>query len=415
VAALIYPCRAGSCLHGPSGKHRMDLAEHTMTLKISKTRRIPAFLAMQVMQEAQHLQAAGRDIIHLEVGQPSNPPPDAVNRALTAALSRTATHGYSVAFGYPALRQRISAHYQDWYGIVPDWNKIAITPGSSLGFAISFLAAFDAGDHIAIATPGYPAYRNLMTALGLVPDLIPARADQAWMPDLESLEQSGTLPDGILLASPANPTGVVIRDYDLAYICAWCANHGVRLIMDEIYHGLTYGGRGTTALKFNQHAIIINSFSKYFCMTGWRLGWVILPDDLVDNAEKIAQNLFISAPTPNQYGALAAFDCYDEFDAHLPRYQNNRDCLLAGLPTEFLGQHAPAEGAFYLYVDIGAISDNAGDFARRMLHEAGVAVTPGVDFDQTEGERYLRLSYAGSSSSINIAIERINQWLPTIK
>lgn len=393
----------------------MSLPEHTMTLKIGKTSRIPAFLAMQVMQEAQHLETAGRDIMHLEVGQPSNPPPDAVNRALTAALRRTATHGYSVAFGHPALRQRISAHYQDWYGIVPDWKQIAITPGSSLGFAISFLVAFDAGDHIAIATPGYPAYRNLMKALGLVPDLIPARADQAWMPDLESLEKSGTLPDGILLASPANPTGVVIGDYDLEYICSWCASRGVRLIMDEIYHGLTYSGRGTTALKFNQHAIIINSFSKYFCMTGWRLGWVILPDDLVDNAEKIAQNLFISAPTPNQHGALAAFDCYDEFDAHLPRYQNNRDCLLAGLPKEFLGQHAPADGAFYLYVDIGAISGNAGDFARRMLHEAGVAVTPGIDFDQTEGGRYLRLSYAGSSSTINVAIERINHWLSNIQ
>ena len=392
----------------------MGSTEHTMTLKIGKTNRIPAFLAMQVMQDAQRLESTGHDIMHLEVGQPSTPPPDAVNRALTEALGRTATHGYSVAFGHPALRQRISAHYQDWYGIAPDWNQIAITPGSSLGFAISFLAAFDAGDHIAIATPGYPAYRNLMTALGLVPDLIPARADQAWLPDLEALEKSGTLPDGILLASPANPTGVVIGDDDLADICAWCARHGVRLIMDEIYHGLTYGGRGTTALKFNQNAIIINSFSKYFCMTGWRLGWVILPDDLVDNAEKIAQNLFISAPTPNQYGALAAFDCYDEFDAHLPRYQDNRDRLLAGLPAEFLGQHAPADGAFYLYVDIGAISNNAGDFARHMLHEAGVAVTPGIDFDQTEGGRYLRLSYAGSSRTISTAIDRINDWLPTI-
>ena len=384
-----------------------------MTLKIGKTNRIPAFLAMQVMQDAQRLEATGHEIMHLEVGQPSTPPPDAVNRALTAALGRSATHKYSVAFGHPALRQRISAHYRDWYGIAPDWNKIAITAGSSLGFAVSFLAAFDAGDHIAIATPGYPAYRNLMVALGLVPELIPARADQEWLPDLKALEKSGTLPDGILLASPANPTGVVIDDDNLADICAWCARKGVRLVMDEIYHGLTYGVRGTTALKFDQSAIIINSFSKYFCMTGWRLGWVILPDDLVDNAEKIAQNLFISAPTPNQHGALAAFDCYAEFDAHLPRYQDNRDRLLAGLPAEFLGQHAPADGAFYLYADIGAISDNAGDFARRMLHEAGVAVTPGIDFDQTEGGRYLRLSYAGSSRTITTAINRINDWLPT--
>ena len=392
----------------------MGLPENIMTLKIGKTKRIPAFLAMQVMKDAQRLETAGKDIMHLEVGQPSTPPPDAVCRALTVALSSTATHGYSVAFGHSALRQRISAHYQDWYGIAPDWNQIAITPGSSVGFAISFLAAFDVGDKIAIAAPGYPAYRNLMVALGLVPDLIPARADQAWMPNLQALEKSGTLPDGILLASPANPTGVVIGDDDLAQICEWCARHGVRLIMDEIYHGLTYAGRGTTALKFNQNAIIVNSFSKYFCMTGWRLGWVILPDDLVDNAEKIAQNLFISAPTPNQHGALAAFDCYDEFDAHLPRYLDNRDCLLAGLPAEFLGQHAPADGAFYLYVDIGAISNNSGDFARRMLHEAGVAVTPGIDFDHSDGGHYLRLSYAGSFSTITTAVRRINSWLPTI-
>ena len=386
-----------------------------MTLKIGKTKRIPAFLAMQVMQDAHRLEATGRDIMHLEIGQPSTPPPCAVNMALTAALRSTASHGYSVALGHPVLRQRISSHYQDWYGITPDWNQIAITPGSSLGFAISFLAAFDAGDHIAIAKPGYPAYRNLMVALGLVPNLISARAGQNWMPDLEALARSDKLPDGILLASPANPTGVVIADDDLEDICAWCARHGVRLIMDEIYHGLTYGGRGTTALKFNQDAIIINSFSKYFCMTGWRLGWAIFPDDLINNAEKIAQNLFISAPTPNQYGAVAAFDCYDELDAHLPRYQDNRDRLLAELPAEFLGQHAPAEGAFYLYADISAISTSAGDFARRLLDEAGVAVTPGVDFDQTEGERYLRLSYAGSSDSISTAINRINNWLPTIR
>jgi aspartate/methionine/tyrosine aminotransferase len=391
----------------------MGSLDKTMTLKIGKTNQIPAFLAMQVMQNAQHLEAAGQDIMHLEVGQPSTAPPAAVSRALTAALDHTAAHSYSVALGQPVLRQRIAAHYQDWYGLNPDWSHIAITPGSSLGFAISFLAAFDAGDHIAIATPGYPAYRNLMVALGLVPDLLPARADQHWMPDLDALESSGNVPDGILLASPANPTGVVMSDDDLQTVCGWCARHGVRLIMDEIYHGLTYGSRGSSALQFNQNAIIINSFSKYFCMTGWRLGWVIFPDDLVDNAEKISQNLFISASTINQYGAVAAFDCYAELDAHLPRYEENRDSLLRGLPTEFLGQHAPADGAFYLYADISAVSTDAVAFAQRLLNEAGVAVTPGVDFDRAEGARYLRLSYAGSHATISTAIERINRWLPT--
>ena len=382
-----------------------------MTLKIGKTNQIPAFLAMQVMQNAQKLEAAGQDVMHLEVGQPSTPPPSAVSQALAVALDDTSAHGYSVALGQPLLRQRIAAHYQDWYGLSPDWNRIAVTPGSSLGFAISFLSAFDVGDHIAIATPGYPAYRNLMVALGLVPDLVPARSDQNWMPDLDRMVSSGNVPDGILLASPANPTGVVIADDDLENICLWCERHGVRLIMDEIYHGLTYGKCGSSALKFNQNAIIINSFSKYFCMTGWRLGWVIFPDDLIDNAEKIAQNLFISASTINQYGALAAFDCYAELDAHLPRYRENRDRLLAELPSKFLGQHAPTDGAFYLYADISAMSTDSAAFARRLLNEAGVAVTPGIDFDRADGAKYLRLSYAGSKNTIATAIDRINRWL----
>ena len=240
--ALIYPCYSHKCAYSRNFQHRTGSPEQTMTLKIGKTKQIPAFLAMQVMQDAGRLEVSGQDIKHLEVGQPSTSPPDKVNMALTAALGRADVHGYSLPLGQPALRRRISAHYKDWYGVVPDWKQIAITPGSSLGFAIPFLAAFDPGDHIAIATPGYPAYRNLMLALGLVPDLIPSRADQAWTPDLESVVKSGQLPDGLLLASPANPTGVSIADDDLAEICAWCAMNGVRLIMDEIYHGLTYVG-----------------------------------------------------------------------------------------------------------------------------------------------------------------------------
>ena len=385
-----------------------------MTLRKSSRGQVPPFIVMDVMREANRLEATGRDILHLEVGQPSTGAPSGVIAAAQQALVNDRL-GYTEALGIDPLRRRIAQYYSDAHDIDVAEDRVIVTTGSSGGFMLAFLSAFDAGDRVVLVDPGYPAYRNLMTALGLVPDLIPARANQAWMPDLGALEKSGTLPDGILLASPANPTGVVIDDDDLADICAWCSRHSVRLIMDEIYHGLTYGGCGTTALKFNQNAIIVNSFSKYFCMTGWRLGWIILPHDLVDNAEKIAQNLFISAPTPNQYGALAAFECYDEFDAHLSRYQDNRDALLGGLPAEFLGQHAPANGAFYLYADIGAISNDAGDFARRMLHEAGVAVTPGTDFDQSQGGRYLRLSYAGSSHTIATAIDRINNWLPVMK
>jgi aspartate/methionine/tyrosine aminotransferase len=249
----------------------------------------------------------------------------------------------------------------------------------------------------------------------LVPDLLPAGADESWIPNLRALEGLGKVPDGLLLASPANPTGVVISDEDLARICTWCEKHGVRLIMDEIYHGLTYGKSIASALQFSKSAIIINSFSKYFCMTGWRLGWMVLPDDLVDNAEKLSQNLFISASTITQLGAVAAFDCYDELDALVPHYQANRDRLCAGLPTEFLGHNAPADGAFYLYADTSALGIHSSNLAQRLLIEAGVAVTPGIDFDLSKGGQNLRLSYAGSSNDVSRAIDQIKSWLTSVK
>ncbi len=383
-----------------------------MTLKISRASKIPAFLAMQVMKQANQMQVMGKDLVHLEVGQPSTPPPVAVCRALEASISCVASHSYSVAMGNPALRQRIAVHYKDWYQVSADWQKIAITPGSSLGFVIAFLSAFDKGDRIAIASPGYPAYYNSMLALGITPQLLPARATQSWKPDLEALVANNEIPDGLLLASPANPTGVVMRDDELETICRWCDMHSVRLIMDEIYHGLSFDRRMQTALAYTDNAIIINSFSKYFCMTGWRLGWVVLPDDLLQTAERLAQNLYISAPTINQMGAIAAFDCYEELDANILRYRENRDLLCRGLPSSFLGRQAPSEGAFYLYADVGALTDDSVAFAKRMLAEAGVAITPGVDFDACAGKTHVRLSYAGETKDIEKAIQRINAWLP---
>ncbi len=382
-----------------------------MALKISRANKIPAFLVMQVMNQANQMQAAGRDLVHLEVGQPSTPPPAAVCKALEASLGHIVSHGYSVAMGVPALRQRIAAHYQDWYQISADWQKIAITPGSSLGFVMAFLSAFDKGDRIAIASPGYPAYFNSMLALGIRPQLLPARAAQNWMPDLEALVVNDNIPDGLLLASPANPTGVVMRDDELEYICLWCDKHGVRLIMDEIYHGLSFDSPAQSALAYTDNAIIINSFSKYFCMTGWRLGWVVLPDDLVQIAERLAQNLFISASTINQMGAIAAFDCYEELNSHIPRYQENRDLLYRGLPARFLGKHAPSDGAFYLYADVSGLTDDSVAFASKLLAETGVAITPGVDFDPYAGKKHVRLSYAGTAKDMEKAIKRINAWL----
>ena len=386
-----------------------------MALKVTKTNHVPSFLAMAMMEATRIVEATGTDVIHLEVGQPSTLPPAAVNNALIGALSNVSTHSYSVAFGQIALRDRIAAHYQDWYGVRPDTGRIAVTPGSSLGFAIAFLGAFDRGDKIAIADPGYPAYRNLLNALGLQPVLLPSRATEGWMPQLQTLQESGDLPDGLLLASPANPTGVVMKDEEIIAIAKWCDVNGVRLIMDEIYHGLTFNGRSTSALCHSNSAIVVNSFSKYFCMTGWRIGWCILPDDLVEICERLAQNMYISPARPMQEGAMAAFDNYDELDAHALRYRENRDILLHGLPEEFLGEAAPSDGAFYLYTDISNLASgraNSLEMTTAMLEEAHVATTSGLDFDQEQGRHHIRLSYAGTTADMKEASRRINSWLP---
>ena len=388
-----------------------------MALKKTTTNMVPTFLAMAVMNATKELEATGADVIHLEVGQPSSPPPPAVNRALIKALDEVSTHGYSVALGELPLRRRIVGHYADWYGAKVDPACTAVTPGSSLGFALAFLAGFDRGDKIAVATPGYPAYRNLLKALGLEPVLMPARAAEGWLPSLEALVASGEpLPDGMLLASPANPTGVVMSDDDVCDVCIWCHKNGVRLIMDEIYHGLTFGGRPTTALLHSDSVIVVNSFSKFFAMTGWRVGWAIFPPDLVDTVERLAQNMYIGPPRPMQAGAIAAFDDYTALDAEAARYRENRDILTSRLPQDFLGDMAPSDGAFYLYVDISKLGMTTPDsiaMAEAMLNETHVAVTPGVDFDTVEGHRHLRLSYAGSTADMKEASRRINDWLPS--
>tara|TARA_B100001057_G_scaffold97121_2_gene93779 strand:- start:463 stop:1662 length:1200 start_codon:yes stop_codon:yes gene_type:complete len=388
-----------------------------MALKKTTTNMVPNFLAMAVMNATKELEATGADVIHLEVGQPSSPPPPAVNRALIKALDEVSTHGYSVALGELPLRRRIVGHYADWYGAKVDPACTAVTPGSSLGFALAFLAGFDRGDKIAVATPGYPAYRNLLKALGLEPVLMSARAAEGWLPSLEALVASGEpLPDGMLLASPANPTGVVMSDDDVRDVCIWCHKNGVRLIMDEIYHGLTFGGRPTTALLHSDSVIVVNSFSKFFAMTGWRVGWAIFPPDLVDTVERLAQNMYIGPPRPMQAGAIAAFDDYAALDAEAARYRENRDILTSRLPQDFLGDMAPSDGAFYLYVDISKLGMTTPDsiaMAEAMLNETHVAVTPGVDFDTVEGHRHLRLSYAGSTADMKEASRRINDWLPS--
>ena len=385
------------------------------SLKVSNRSKMPPFMAMDVMRLAAELEADGSDIVHLEVGQPCSPAPQKVIDALAASMGQLKTHGYSVALGIPELRLRIADHYEQWYGEKIGPERVAVTVGSSMAFAISFLATFDIGDKIAIPNPGYPAYRNLMLGMGLEPVTLNAGPSEGWVPRLKDMEKWDNLPDGLMIASPHNPTGVIISDNELKDICEWCDKNGVRLISDEIYHGLSYKGRCETALKYSDNVIVINSLSKYFSMTGWRIGWMILPEQLLNTAEKLAQNLYISAPTPNQIAAIAAFDCSEELDQNVRRYKENRNILLSGLSAEFLGNAAPCDGAFYIYADISALSVDSINFAKKLLDETGVATTPGVDFDPINGHRYLRLSFAGATQTMNEAVKRINEFVLTYK
>jgi len=385
------------------------------TLKVSNRSKMPPFMAMDVMRLAAELEGDGSDIVHLEVGQPCSPAPQKVIDALASSMGQLKTHGYSVALGIPELRLRIADHYQQWYGEKIGPERVAVTVGSSMAFAISFLATFDIGDKIAIPNPGYPAYRNLMLGMGLEPVTLNAGPSEGWVPRLKDMEKWDNLPDGLMIASPHNPTGVIISDNELKDICEWCDKNGVRLISDEIYHGLSYKGRCETALKYSENVIVINSLSKYFSMTGWRIGWMILPEQLLNTAEKLAQNLYISAPTPNQIAAIAAFDCSEELDQNVRRYKENRNILLSGLSAEFLGNAAPCDGAFYIYADISALSVDSINFAKKLLDETGVATTPGVDFDPINGHRYLRLSFAGATQTMHEAVKRINEFVLTYK
>lgn len=380
-------------------------------IKSSNRSEIPPFLALEGLRKARDLEAQGADIVHLEVGQPSSVAPQAVISALQEALTTNEAHGYSVATGVPALREAIAAHYKERYDYQLSAGEVAVTVGSSTAFALAFLAAFDVGDKIALPTPGYPAYRNLMMAMGIEPVSLPARAEQGWMPRLAEMESWDELPDGLIIASPHNPTGVVLSDEELKEICQWCDKNGVRLISDEIYHGLSYGKPTTTAAHHSDSAIIVSGFSKYFSMTGWRLGWMVMPDDLNNSLVKLIENLFISAPTPNQLGAVAAFDAHDELDQNLARYAANRQILLEGLAPEFLGNYAPCEGAFYLYADISQLSSDSQSLADDLLQKAGVAVTSGVDFDPEEGHKHVRLSFAASTQDMHEAVRRINQFV----
>ncbi len=380
-----------------------------MSVKLSRRALVPPFIAMDVLREANELAAAGTDVIHLEVGQPSTRAPRGVIAAAETALRREVL-GYTDALGLPALREAIARHYQNTERVTIDPARIIVTTGSSAGFVLAFLAAFDAGERVALAAPSYPAYRNILAALDLVPVELDTGPAEHYQPTLGLLRGATERIDGLIIASPANPTGSMIDAATLAAIAQHCDTAGIRLISDEIYHGITYEKPAVSAVALSNDAIIVNSFSKYYSMTGWRIGWMIVPPDMVRAVECLAQNLFISPPALAQFAALAAFDATEELEANCRRYADNRALLLAELPKAGFERFAPADGAFYLYADIAALTNDSRDFCSRMLREIGVASTPGVDFDPKRGHATMRLCFAGATADIAEALRRLRNW-----
>ncbi len=369
-------------------------------------------MVMDVMRAAVDRENAGGSVIHMEVGQPGAPAPRAVLEAARAALA-DGRLGYTEALGTRALRARIARHYGEAHGIDVSADRIAVTTGSSAGFNLAFLAAFDAGDRVAVTSPGYPAYRNILSALGLEVVEIETNAEtrHALTPDMLAAAHAEGALKGVLIASPANPTGTMMLPEALAALIETAEDLGIRFISDEIYHRLVYDGEAETALRFSDDAIVVNSFSKYYCMTGWRIGWMVLPENLVRPVERVAQNLYISAPDISQRAALAAFDATPELEQVKAGYAANRRLLIDRLPPLGFDEHPPVDGAFYMYVSTRRFSNDSMDFARRMLAEAGVAATPGPDFDRARGHGTLRFSFAGTEADMREAMDRLGRWL----
>jgi aspartate/methionine/tyrosine aminotransferase len=381
-----------------------------VVLKVAGRGRVPPFIVMDVMRAANEREAAGGDVLHLEVGQPGTPAPDGVLAAARAALDGHLI-GYTDAMGLPDLRRRIARHYGEWYGCELDPRRVMVTTGSSAGFLIAFLAAFDAGDRVALAAPGYPAYRNILAALGVEPLLLPAEAGQRFQPTPELLQRLPKPPDGLIVASPSNPAGTMVGRSEMQALVDYCRGAGIRLVSDEIYHGICFEQPGVSALELTDDAIVINSFSKYFSMTGWRLGWMVLPEALLRPAECLGQNLFISPPCLSQIAGEAAFDCGAQLDGYVAAYARNRALLLRELPKAGLDRLAPADGAFYIYADVSALTNDSEAFCRRMLAETGVAATPGIDFDPDRGRRFVRFSFAGREADMAEAARRLQEWI----
>src|SRR5436190_5300361 len=389
------------------------LGDRARTLLTASGRsNVPPFMVMDVMAAAARIEAAGGHVIHMEVGQPAAPAPKTALAAARAALD-DGRIDYTSALGIPSLRARIAKHYRDTYGCAVDPERIVITTGSSGGFILAFLSMFEPGDRVAVTVPGYPPYRHILTALGCEPVLIETSSETRHALTGEALlaAHGKRRLKGVLVGSPANPTGTMMSRDALSGLMEAAESAGIRFISDEIYHGLDYAFPAVTAAELSPNALVINSFSKYFCMTGWRVGWMVAPEPLVRPIERLQQNLSISVPALSQVAAEAAFDGAEEMEATKRGYLENRRILTEGFPKAGLTRFLPADGAFYLYADVSDFTADSFEFAKAMLEKAGVAATPGVDFDPIHGRSFIRFCYARSAEEMREAVTRIARWL----
>jgi aspartate/methionine/tyrosine aminotransferase len=387
----------------------------TELLTVASRAAVPPFHVMDLLAAAAQRSRSHGDLLNLVAGQPSTPAPVAVRDAAKRALDEQLL-GYTEALGIPELREAIAGHHRRFHGLTVGGEDVIVTTGSSGGFLLAFLAAFEAGDRVAIARPGYPCYRNVLTALGCEVVELPAGPESRFQPTVETLESLERPVRGLVVASPANPTGTMLAPAELATLASWCEQHGVQMVSDEIYHGIEYAvpRQHSSAWATSREAIVFSSFSKYFSMTGWRIGWMLVPQRLRRPIDVLTGNFTICPPVLAQYAAIEAFSesSYAECEGHVARYAKNRRLLLDGLARLGIDRLAPADGAFYVYADVGGLTDDSMAFCRRLLDETGVATAPGIDFDTDVGNRFVRMSFAGQPEDIREALVRLERWLP---